>query len=408
MSNANAPRVKFNYSKGQLQIGNRNLQQVLAITGQLPCYVYDRSLISKQIDRLRATMPEDLCIHYAMKANPRPTVVNYIARKVDGLDVASHKELKLALETDMPPDCISMAGPGKTENDLRCAIAAQIFINVESINELTTIYTIKDELGVDNLNLSIRVNPDFKVKGSGMTMGGRPLQFGIDTDQLDNFVSELRDIKDVKGIHLFSGSQNLNEAALCTTFSNTFKVAKDIVNQYGLKLKKLNIGGGLGIAYFDGEDDLDLEVIGNGLSQEMTLWKEEFSGCAVEMELGRFIVGEAGVYLFEVVDTKTSKDVKFLVTNGGLHHHLSATGNFGQVFRRNYPIEVANKMGQIKTEKYHVVGPLCTPIDTLGNDLELPKVKIGDVLAIFQSGAYGFTASPHLFLGQPEPMEILL
>ncbi|MBD1584449.1 pyridoxal-dependent decarboxylase, exosortase A system-associated [Pseudoalteromonas sp. S16_S37] len=401
-------RIKFKANEQGLLINGLGLDRVQAIAGSLPCYVYDKSLIKARIQALKAAMPEKLNIHYAMKANPSPSVVHFISQMLDGLDVASHQELKLALETNTPAFDISMAGPGKSEEDIASAVAAGITLNVESVGELKRIYEAKDRLGVEHVNLALRINPDFKVKGTGMAMGGNALQFGTDREMLTELMQEVRDKQEIVGLHLFSGSQNLNAEALCVIYQKTFETAASIVEEFGLSLKKLNIGGGLGIPYFDKEQDLDLSNISQVLGHQIDQWHANIGECEVEMELGRYLVAEAGVYLCKVTDIKDSRGKRFIVTNGGLHHHLSATGNFGQVFRQNYPIAIANKMLSEDEQEYHIVGPLCTPIDTLASDLPLPKAEIGDIIAIFQSGAYGFTASPHLFLSQPKPIEILL
>ena len=401
-------RVKFKKNDGNLLVGERSLKDVLAIVGQLPCYVYDREIIANRIAELREKLPSCLNLHYAMKANPSSSVVHYIAGKVDGIDVASHKELKLALETGVPPKEISMAGPGKSESDLRAAVAAGITINVESTTELRSIYRIKKLLEVSKLNLAIRVNPDFKVKSVGMAMTGSSTQFGTDVEKIPEILQLIENKNDIVGLHIFSGSQNLDSEALSITIRKTFECAKNIINEKDISIRRLNIGGGIGIPYFEGDSEVDLSVIGRTIEEETRNWHQVFPSTIIEMELGRYIVGEAGVYLCEVIDKKESRGKTFLVTNGGLHHHLSATGNFGQVFRRNYPMALANKLGDESTEEYGIVGPLCTPIDTLGSYVKLPKAEIGDIVAIFQSGAYGYSASPHLFLGHPSPVEILL
>ncbi|MBL4839162.1 MAG: hypothetical protein JKY34_16480 [Kordiimonadaceae bacterium] len=376
-------KIKFQYENGELMIGHMSVSQAIAIVGHLPCYVYSRSMISERINYFRSLMPSALKLHYAIKANPSPSVVHFIAKQVDGLDVASHKELRLALETQVPPKNISMAGPGKSDNDLRAAVAAGVTLNVESANEVDRIYQIAELLSVREVNLALRINPNFKVKGIGMAMGGRATQFGIDEDCLAAAIKRVHNPADIKSLHIFSGSQNLNSGALGVIFQKTFETAERMIKKHGLTISRINIGGGLGIPYFEKDQDLDLGFVASVLHQELEKWHKKYPGCMVEMELGRFLVGEAGAYLCQVVDKKKSREKTFLVTNGGLHHHLAATGNFGQVIRKNYPIAIATKMGEEPTDTYDIVGPLCTPIDTFATNIALPTAEIGDVIAIF-------------------------
>ncbi|ACV25567.1 pyridoxal-dependent decarboxylase, exosortase A system-associated [Kangiella koreensis] len=398
---------QFESRDGQLVIAGYSVEEVVAIAGQTPCYVYDRSVIKQNVDRLRRFFPK-VSLHYAIKANPMPAVVNYLSHQVDGLDVASAKELHTALSTGISPSKVSFAGPGKSEQELTMAIFSGITINIESITELKRIITIADSH--DRVaNIALRLNPDFELKSSGMKMGGGPQQFGIDVEQLDQVFELLEHPKlNFMGLHIFTGSQNLNAGSIITAHNSIFALVARLHAEYGFSLKHLNIGGGFGIPYFPGDKLLDLEPIAENLNKLIDEHQSLLNDCELILELGRYLVGNAGIYLCQITDKKVSRGQTYLIANGGLHHHLAASGNFGQVIRKNYPVAIANRMQQSDTELVNIVGPLCTPLDILANKMELPKAQIGDWVAVYQSGAYGFTASPRDFLSHPHPVELLL
>lgn len=398
---------QFQSRNNQLVIAGYTLDEVVAIAGNQPCYVYDRSVIKHNIETLRTLFPQ-VSLHYAIKANPMPAVVDCLSGLVNGLDVASAKELHTALSTGISPAKISFAGPAKSIQELTMAIFSGITINVESITELERIIKVSDSHD-RYANVALRLNPDFELKSSGMKMGGGPQQFGIDIEQLDQVFELLKHPKlNFMGLHIFTGSQNLNSGSIITAHNSIFALVDRLHNDYGLTLKHLNIGGGFGIPYFPGDQLLDLQPIADNLNQLIKEHQQLLDGCELILELGRYLVGNAGVYLCQVTDKKVSRGQTYLITNGGLHHHLAASGNFGQVIRKNYPVAIANRMQQSDTELVNIVGPLCTPLDILANKMELPKAEIGDWVAVYQSGAYGFTASPRDFLSHPHPVELLL
>jgi diaminopimelate decarboxylase len=376
--------------------------------GQTPFYAYDRRLISERIAHLRECLPEAIEIHYAMKANPMPAVVQHIAGLVDGLDVASMGELKVALDTTMTPACMSFAGPGKSATELSRAIAAGIIVNVESEREVDNLIRLGAALGI-RPHIAIRVNPDFELKSSGMKMGGGPKQFGIDAERVPALLQHLaRHGITFEGFHIFSGSQNLKPEAICEAQSKAVDLAFRLAADAPSPVRLLNIGGGFGIPYFPGEQPLDIRVIGTHLDGLLPSVRKTLPQAIVVLELGRYIIGEAGVYVCRVIDKKISRGQVFLVTDGGLHHHLAASGNFGQVIRKNYPVVVGNKVRGERRETASVVGPLCTPLDLLADKMELAEAEVGDLIVIFQSGAYGLTASPTAFLSHPQPIEVLV
>lgn len=402
-----ANMAQFKAANGELIVEGKSISAIVRIAGQTPFYLYSKSVIQENITSLRKYFP-DVSLHYAIKANPMPQLVSFVSRLVDGLDVASGKELHLALATETQSGDISFAGPAKTEAELSMAISSGININVESATELDRIIAISNTLKKP-ANIALRINPNFELKSSGMKMGGGSQQFGIDVEQLDKLFKTIQTEKlQVKGLHIFTGSQNLNPESLISAHNNIFDLAKQLIKKYQLTLEHLNIGGGFGIPYFPGDKHLALEPISSNLAPQIKEFKQLNSDCEIILELGRYLVGNAGLYVCEVTDIKHSRGKDYLITNGGLHHHLAASGNFGQIIRKNYPVAMANKMHSKDTKTYQFVGPLCTPLDILGNKINLPEAEIGDLLVVYQSGAYGYTASPRDFLSHPNALEILL
>lgn len=400
--------VPFPVVNSELVIGDTPISQLVARVGQTPFYVYDRRLINERVAHLRKHLPAELRLHYAIKANPMPAVVQHLATLVDGFDLASMGEMHVALDTPMPAAKISIAGPGKSRHELSCAIAAGVTINMESEFEMETISALAATMQV-RPSVAIRVNPDFELKSSGMKMGGGPKQFGVDAERVPEMLQRLGELElDFMGFHIYSGSQNLRPEAIVEAQEKTFDLAYRLAGHAPSPVRKLNIGGGFGIPYFPGDEPLDIAPVGAHLRQRLPEVKQRLPEAEVVIELGRYMIGEAGLYVCRVIDRKISRGQVFLVTDGGLHHHLAASGNFGQVIRKNYPVVVANKMNPSQTEAASVVGPLCTPLDLLADKMELAQADVGDYVAVLQSGAYGLTASPLRFLSHPAPMEILV
>jgi diaminopimelate decarboxylase len=389
-------------------MGGMPLPQLALRAGGTPFYAYDREAIRARIAQLRSALGPEIHLHYAVKANPMPAVIDFIAPQVDGLDVASGGELKVALDAGMPAERISFAGPGKSDNEITQAIAAGITLNLESETEAERVATIGERLTLRPA-VALRVNPDFELKSSGMKMGGGPKQFGIDAERVPALLRRLATMGlDFRGFHIFSGSQNLRADAIVEAQQKSVELAHRLSADAPAPVRLLNIGGGFGIPYFPGEAPLALDQVGIGLAELLPKVRTDMPEATVVVELGRYIVGEAGIYVCRVVDRKESRGQVFLVTDGGLHHHLSASGNFGQVIRKNYPVIIGNKVVGAARETASVVGPLCTPLDILADRMDLARAEPGDLVAVFQSGAYGLTASPTAFLSHPRPTEVLV
>lgn len=393
----------------ELLVGGVPLTRLAQRVGSTPFFAYDRTLLTQRMDRLRAALPADLEISYAVKANPMPALVQHLSREVDSLDVASGAEMRLALDTPLPAAKVSFAGPGKSVAELSQAVAAGVVVEVESPLEVDRITAVGEELGIRPV-VALRLNPDFEVKGSGMRMGGGAQQFGVDVEEAPRLLKEMeaRGL-DLRGFHVFAGSQNLHADILVEAQRRTVDLVERMAVEMAVEPTYLNLGGGLGIPYYEKDRALDLDAVGDGLEVLMrTRLRPSFPSARVLLELGRYIVGEAGVYVTRVVDRKESRGTTFLVVDGGMQHQLAASGNFGQVIRRNYPIAVGNRMGEEPVETVQVVGCLCTPLDLLGDRVRLPRGDVGDLVVLFQAGAYGLTASPTAFLSHPAPLEVLV
>ncbi|MGN3973116.1 pyridoxal-dependent decarboxylase, exosortase A system-associated [Tsuneonella sp. SYSU-LHT278] len=394
---------------GQLAVGERTARELVAEAGGTPLFVYSRRHMTDRMIRLRRAMPERLAIHYAVKANSWQPLLEHMAGLADGFDIASGGELAQATAAGIDPALISFAGPGKRDRELEAAIAAGATINCESENEARRAFAIGKRLGRPP-RVAIRVNPDFELRGSGMKMGGGAKPFGIDAERVPALAREVIAVgAEWRGLHIFTGSQALDAEAIAETQGNVLDLADRLAREIGHgPLPRLNMGGGLGIPYFAGDAPVDLEIVGARLAARFADLPDTLADTQLCIELGRFLVGEAGVYLCQIVDRKQSHGETYLVTDGGLHHQLAASGNFGTVVRRNYPVAIATRFDAQADEEANVVGCLCTPLDRLADKAMLPRAEVGDIVAVFCAGAYGASASPAMFLGQGPAHEMLV
>jgi diaminopimelate decarboxylase len=391
--------------QGRLLIGDRTADGLISEAGGTPLFVYDSKLFAQQIALFRSAMPSDIGLHYAVKANPYAPLLSWIADKIDGFDVASAGELGRVAHLGLP---ISFAGPGKTDQQLETAIRAGVTINVESEGEAERALKIASS-GSRPPRIAVRINPPFALKGAGMKMGGLASQFGLDHHRAAPLICRLIEAgADWRGLHIFAGSQTLQADALVEAQAATVQLAAEISNKAGVAPPEVNLGGGFGIPYFSGDQGLDVRSIGSSLHSLLQNRPETLGGTKFAIELGRWIVGEAGVYLTRVVDRKESRGETFLVTDGGLHHMLAASGNFGQLLRRNYPVALASRFGGATDGDATITGCLCTPLDMLAHEVALPRAEAGDVVAIFCAGAYGLSASPQEFLSQSRARELMV
>jgi diaminopimelate decarboxylase len=398
----------FTAINGELAIAGRKASDLVNEAGRTPLFVYSRERIETRVAELRAALPSRVALHYAVKANPYAPLLEAMTGLVDGFDIASGGELTMVQAAGIAPDRVSFAGPGKRDDELEAAIAAGVTLNLESEGEARRALAIAARLDVIP-KLAIRVNPDFDLKGSGMKMGGGAKPFGIDAERVPALVRQLIAAgANWQGFHIFAGSQALDAAAIADTQSQTIELAARLSREAGVALPKCNLGGGFGIPYFPGDAPVDLAAVGTALAEQLNALPTELVDTRFCVELGRYLVGESGVYLTRIVDRKISHGEIYLVTDGGLHHQLAASGNFGTVIRRNYPVAIASKFAAPVEEEASVVGCLCTPLDRLADKAGFPRAEVGDLFAVFCAGAYGASASPAMFLGQGPAAEMLI
>lgn len=401
----------FTVQNGELCIGGLPISSIVKKFGT-PAFIYDESILEKNLASLRHALPSYFHISYSVKANPAQEILRFFVARDCGLEIASAGELEQALAAGCPADRILFAGPGKSIDELELALERGIKeIHVESAREIGRIQQICRQRSCQ-AKIAIRVNPSAEAQGGAMRMGGKPAPFGIDEECLDSVIAEVLDDPHLvfRGIHLFTGTQILDPDILITQYRKAIDIARRIAATFHCPIHTIDFGGGLGIPYFAGDKPLDLAHLRselNRLSSEIqddpVLRKVEFM-----VEPGRFLVGEAGIYVTRINDIKISRGKKFLIADGGMNHHLAASGNLGQTIKRNYPIALLNKISAPATETADLVGPLCTPLDVLARNASLPPAEIGDICGIFQSGAYARSASPLEFLSHPTPPEILV
>lgn len=393
---------------GVLAADGTPVTELIARAGETPLFVYSSGHIRNRVADLRKVMPKRLALHYAVKANPFGPLLELMDGLVDGFDIASGGELEMARASGIDLTRISFAGPGKRDAELAAAIGGELTINLESESEADRALDIAARNGMTP-RLAIRVNPDFDLKGSGMKMGGGAKPFGLDAERVPGLAKRLIESGvEWRGFHIFAGSQALDAEAIADTQAQTLLLAARLAEETGVPLPHCNLGGGLGIPYFPGDEPVDIAKIGALLGERFEQLPEVLADTDFCIELGRYLVGEAGVYLATILDRKESHGEIFLVTDGGLHHQLAASGNFGTVVRRNYPSAIATRFDEPATEEASIVGCLCTPLDRLADKGGFPHAEPGDVVAIFCAGAYGASASPTTFLGQGPAREILV
>jgi len=377
-----------------------------------PCYIYDMRFVRDRIQSLKDNLSDDIDLYYAVKANPNKKILKLLSQEVNGVDISSGGELQQSLHSGFKAEKMSFAGPGKSNDEIRMAIKENIgSLSIESLNELKRIQILAAELN-SNANVSLRVNPAQVFKEFAIKMGGRPSQFGIDEERCGDFFKLLEKCSNCNfiGFHVYSGTQCLISEALLNNFKNTMEIVKKLCIKHGLVPQQINFGGGFGVPYYKKQSCLAAEEVCCTFSNLFSDFKKELNLAQLTgiIELGRYIIAEAGYYIAQVVDKKISRDKVYCVLNGGMNHHLSASGNFGQVIRKNFKILNISNFDEKKTEIVTFVGPLCTTIDIMGDKVETPQVRVGDYIGFMNSGAYAYTASPLWFLSHPKPVEIMV
>jgi len=394
----------FTVRNGELYLDNQSVTTLVRQIGT-PCYLYSQDALQQRLAALREALPADIALHYAVKANPHEALLAFFKDHVDGFDTASLGELIRLADQGVDLGRCSLAGPAKSDEELAFALKHDVLVNLESVGEAQRLAKIAKTAG-KKARVALRINPPFELKGSGMRMGGGAKPFGIDAEQIPAMAAELDDNwLRLEGFHLYAGSQCREAAVLVEGFDKGLALMAELAAAIGFSPKIINLGGGFGIAYSPLETPLDLAAVGKGLKELLALWRPRFANAQFVIELGRYLVGEAGIYVTRIMDRKYSRGKLFLICDGGMHHHLALSGNLGQVLRKNWPLVIANRMDAPCEEMANLAGPLCTPLDILGSDQPLPKTEPGDLVVVLQSGAYGASASPAGFLSRPAAVE---
>jgi diaminopimelate decarboxylase len=399
----------FPYSKRELSVGGVSAS-TLADRYGTPLFVYDRAVLDQKWNLLREALPPEFSIYYSVKANPHPVILKYFLSKGAGLEIASGGEFCQALNAGCLPENILFAGPGKSEAELSLVISEGIGeIHIESLLELERVIAISRRLRTKT-RVAVRVNPSGEAEGGAMRMGGRPAPFGIDEEVLDELLDFLSGAAEVEftGIQLFAGTQILDVNVLADQYQKGLSIARQAATRMRRPLRRLDFGGGLGVPYFAYEHALDTLKLKPILEKMFSEVRDDptFAGTQFVVEPGRYLVAEAGIYVARITDIKVSRGKKFLITDGGMHHHLAASGNLGQTIKRNYPVALLGKLDSPENETVDIVGPLCTPLDVLARNISVPEAEVGDLVGVFQSGAYARSASPLNFLSHPTPPEV--
>ncbi|MFR9799991.1 diaminopimelate decarboxylase [Streptomyces sp. MS06] len=388
-----------------------NTARALAEEFGTPLFVYNADVVEDTYRRLREQLPDVVDVFYSLKANPNISVCGLLAAQGAGAEVSSHAELVTALRAGVAPEDIIFLGPGKDARDLAACVDAGIHAVVcESLEELRLLEDLVWERGASTpYPALLRVNPSFGSKGSGLAMGGKPRQFGIDEEEVrraKDALAELRHVQ-VKGVHAYMGTRFLNHADVVHNTAGILSMAEDLAGHLGVPLETVDFGGGLGIAYFENEEDLDLTALGDGVREAVGAFAARHPHCRLIMELGRFLTAEAGTYVVRARYVKRSRGEWFVVADGGTNHHMAAVG-IGSFVKRNFPVTHLDRPEEPAEYSYTLTGPLCTPNDVIAKKVTLPEVVPGDLLGVERSGAYGPTASPGLFLSHGFPAEVLV
>lgn len=400
----------FGVEAGELIVEGMKVSEIAAGYGT-PFYLYCPAVFGRKLKQLQELL-SDFEIHYSVKANPNPDVVRFFIEHGCGLEIASAGELYAALSCGCRPDAIIFAGPGKTDTELAAAIEAHVGeIHVESVGEIERLARIAEQ-HQRRVGVSLRINPGLEVHAGAVRMGGRASAFGIEESRLGQAAEKVMSCESLvlKGLHVYAGTQILDDRILLDMYRYTLDLAGRLGELSGKAVETIDFGGGFGVPYFEHESELEMESFARDLRGVIDEKRKRHSlgEARLVIEPGRYLTAEGGLYVTSVVDRKSSYGQEYVILDGGMNHNLAASGNLGQVIKRNYPIAVANRMSDASAETVNIAGPLCTPIDTLGRNIQMPEVAAGDIVVFFVSGAYGLSASPTGFLSHAMPLELFI
>lgn len=417
----------FKTEDGELKIGRRRVTELVQ-DYPTPLYVYDAAIIREKYRSLKQDLPPCVDIYYSIKANPLLAVCSLLKEQGAGAEVASIGELSLAQKAGYPPERIIFSGPGKSREELRNAIERRILmINAESLQELMDIASFGKSSGKGfgrTIDVGIRVNPKENPTDSQMRMGGGAQKFGIDEERLGEAFDILKREKGrlrLRGVHVYVGTQTFDQESILDSFRNILRIVLEAYDRFpshqfpsdrfpaGDSLI-IDFGPGFGVPYYRTESEPDIETFKRGLAEIIETMQDRapLKRAVVILEVGRYLVATSGIYLTRVLYTKRSRNKLYAVVDGGMHHNCIGTQNMGQKVPRKFPVAVVNKIDSPCRCKVDIVGPLCTPLDSFGHNFETPEIERGDVVAVFQMGAYGLTASMNRFLSHPVCGEVMV
>ena len=379
-----------------------------------PLYVYDAGVLRARAAALRAALPEAVDIAFACKANGSPAVLHTLADSGLGADVASSGELRAVLRAGFDPARIVFTGPGKTDAELTAAVEAGVgALTVESLEELEVVMMLAGRARPGQ-GLVLRLATEGEAEGLPIISAPGNVKFGLTDAEADKAVTRLREQHllapagpfRLRGFHAF-GASNVREAAVLVEGAvELARRAERIAARHDLELELLDAGGGLGIPYAADEDPLDIAALGKGLAMELATWatRPSLRGARLLLEPGRWLAGPAGAYLCMVTRTKERGGRVVAISDGGIHHLLRP-----RLVGQDHRVVPVGAGAERPTDaRIDLVGPLCTGLDMLASDVPGPRPRAGDILAVLDAGAYGYSESMPLFLAHPIPAEIVV
>jgi len=393
---------------GQLMIGGYSAEELVAEAGGTPLFVYDNNIVGAQVARFKGAMADGIGLHYSVTANPYEPLLEFLGRYVDGFRVVSLGELRRLQDAKLAGIPMNFAGPGKLDIELEETIKAGATISIESEGEAVRAIRAGEKVGIQP-KVSVRVTPPFTIEAGSVTLGSTASPFGVDAERVPAVVQGLIEAGvDWRGLHMFAGSQCLDAEGLAEVHRVTVDHAGEIADMIGEPIPELNLGSGFDVACRPGDEPLDIDRVAVALNHTLCNAPPLLATTRFTIELGRWLVGESGVYLTRLLDRTESCGQTFLTTDGGGHHLIGATGSLGERGMSNFPIAIANRFGAPPEEQVTVTGCLCTPFDMLGDQVSLPRAEEGDLIAVFCAGAYGLSASPQAWESRPLAREMLV
>jgi len=392
----------INSETGKFRIGDLNLGALMK-GRETPFYVYSGGIIREKINLLKNKFP-GFDIFYSFKPNPNFQLAEILRKEGAHAEISSGGELRKALDAGFAPENIIFVSPAKTEKEIELAVRKKIYsIVVDSRYELELVDKIASSHET-TVNAALRINTLEGPKDAPEIMVGGPGKFGFDEENIFDDLAGLK-LRNtvVNGIQVYAGSQILDERVINEHIENVFKVALKMKGELGIEIRSLDFGGGFGVPYLDDETELDLELISKNTMRLVDEYGKHWPDCRYIFEIGRYLVAECGIFVTRVLRIKESRGTCFLICDGGMN-------NFTRMafMRVKHPVTILNK---IEKEKFHscmIAGPCCTPLDIIGDNIDLPEVEVGDIIGVFNAGAYGYSMSMHDFISFRRPKEYLV